>query len=202
MKVPESAQKGSYKGKIKIYESYGFSAEELVGEIEVALEVYGFTFPENADNGFHLDLWMHPSNIARQHGVELWSDEHFALLEPYCKSMGELGVKSVTIIASEIPWNGQGCQNEQRNAANLFEYSMIPVTRKADGSLSFDFSIMQRYIDLSAKCGTEECISVFGLVNVWDSKVYGGRTAPDYPDGIHIRVYDEAKGVYDYLRTC
>lgn len=201
MKVPESAQKGSYKGKIKIYESYGFSAEELVGEIEVSLEVYGFTFPENADNGFHLDLWMHPSNIARQHGVELWSDEHFALLEPYCKSMGELGVKSVTIIASEIPWNGQGCQNEQRNAANLFEYSMIPVTRKADGSLSFDFSIMQRYIDLSAKCGTEECISVFGLVNVWDSKVYGGRTAPDYPDGIHIRVYDEAKGVYDYLRT-
>ena len=79
---------------------------------------------------------------------------------------------------------------------------MIPVTRKADGSLSFDYSVMQRYIDLCAKCGIEECISVFGLVNVWDSKAYGGeRTAPDYPDGTHIRVFDEKAGVFDYLRT-
>ncbi len=202
MKIPENAQKGSYKGKVKIYENFGFSREELVGELEVSLEVYGYVFPENADNGFHLDLWLHPSNIARQHGVELWSDRHFEILEPYCKTMGELGVKSVTVIASEIPWNGQACQDEQRNAANLFEYSMIPVTRKADGSLSFDYSVMQRYIDMNAKCGVEECISVFGLVNVWDSKAYGGkRTAPDYPDGTHIRVYDESVGVFDYLRT-
>ena len=202
MKIPENAEKGSYKGKIKIYESYGFSAEEAVGEIEVSLEVCNFVYPENKDNGFHLDLWLHPSNIARQHGVELWSDKHFEILKPYCRSMGELGVKSVTVIASEIPWNGQACQDEQRNAANLFEYSMIPVTRKADGSLSSDYSVMQRYIDLCAECGIDECISVFGLVNVWDSKAYGeGRTAPDYPDGTHIRVYDEQKGIFDYLRT-
>lgn len=202
MKVPKCAEKGSYTGKILIYENYGFAREELVGELNVTLEVFAFAFPENADNGFHLDLWQHPSNIARQYGVELWSDDHFALLENYCASLGELGVKSVSVIASEIPWNGQACQNELRYEANLFEYSMIPVTRRADGSLDCDFSIMQRYIDVCAKYGVEECISVFGLVNVWDTKEYGGqRTAPDYPDGIHIRVFDEASGVYDYIRT-
>jgi hypothetical protein len=78
---------------------------------------------------------------------------------------------------------------------------MISTVRKADGSLVCDYSVMQRYIDLCAKYGLDECISVYGLVNVWDAKVYGGRTAPDYPDGIHIRVYDEASGCYDYLRT-
>lgn len=201
IKVPATADKGVYNGKIKIYENYGFSKEELVGEINVELTVYNFVFPENKDNGFHLDLWQHPSNIARQYNVALWSDEHFEVLEKYTKSLGELGVKCVTVMASEMAWNGQGCQAEKRFKANLFEYSMISTVRKADGSLVCDYSVMQRYIDLCAKYGLDECISVYGLVNVWDAKVYGGRTAPDYPDGIHIRVYDEASGCYDYLRT-
>jgi hypothetical protein len=201
IKVPATADKGVYNGKIKIYENYGFSKEELVGEINAELTVYNFVFPENKDNGFHLDLWQHPSNIARQYNVALWSDEHFEVLEKYTKSLGELGVKCVTVMASEMAWNGQGCQAEKRFKANLFEYSMISTVRKADGSLVCDYSVMQRYIDLCAKYGLDECISVYGLVNVWDAKVYGGRTAPDYPDGIHIRVYDEASGCYDYLRT-
>ena len=202
IKVPKSTEKGVYNGKIKLYESYGFETEVLVGEANISLEVFAFDIPENEDNGFHLDLWQHPSNLARQHGVELWSDRHFDVLASYCESLGELGNKCVTIIASEIPWNGQGCQNEQRFEANLFEYSMIPVVRRIDGELELDFSIMQRYIDLCAMYGIEECIQVFGLVNVWDTKEYGGkRTAPDYPDGIHIRVYNEADGKYGYLHT-
>lgn len=200
IKIPESAKKGSYSGKIKIFEGYGFADEELVGEIAVSLEVYGFVFPKNKDNGFHLDLWQHPSNIARQYGVALWSERHFDILRNYCESLGEAGVKCVTVIASEIPWNGQGCQNEQRYEANLFEYSMISVTRKQSGELEYDYSVMQKYIDLCAEYGIDECISVYGLVNVWDTKEYGGmRTAPDYPDGVHIRVLDEASGSYGYI---
>ncbi len=201
MKIPENATAGKYSGRLKIFENYGFSREALVGEINVELEVFSFVFPENRENGFHLDLWQHPSNLARQHKVALWSDEHFDILRNYSETLGELGVKSVTVVASEIPWNGQACQNEQRFSANLFEYSMISVKRDLAGKLSYDFSVMQRYIDLLEECGVDECISVFGLVNVWDTKEYGGnRTAPDYPDGVHIRVYDEAEGVYDYLR--
>lgn len=199
--IPVTAKRGEYCGKLLIYENYGFSRETRIGEIGVTLKVYDFLFPENKDNGFHLDLWQHPSNIARWHNVELWSDEHFAVLENYCRSLGDLGAKSVTVIASEIPWNGQGCQNEMRFRANLFEYSMISVVRKPKG-LEFDYSVMQRYIDLCAEYGISECISVFGLVNVWDTAEYGGgRIAPDYPDGIRIRVFDEESGVYDYLRT-
>lgn len=202
IKIPKDAIKGSYNGKIKIYDSYGFETEAFVGEINVRMDVYGFVFPENKDNGFHLDLWQHPSNIARQHRVPLWSDRHFEILRNYCASLGEAGVKCVTVIASEIPWNGQGCQNEQRYRANLFEYSMISVTRKRDGGLKFDYSVMQRYIDLCAEYGISECISVYGLVNVWDTKEYGGaRTAPDYPDGVHIRVLDEASKSYGYLHS-
>ncbi len=202
MKIPAGTEKGSYKGKLKIYENFRYSRETLVGEVEVNVEVYNYVFPDNEDNGFHLDLWMHPSNVARQYEVALWSDEHFDILDKYCKSLGDLGVKSVTVIASETAWNGQGCQNEQRYESNLYEYSMIPVTRKTDGTIVCDYTIMQRYIDLCAKYGVKECISVFGLVNVWVNKERpDDQTAPDYPDGIHIRVYDEKDGAYDYLRT-
>lgn len=198
--IPENADAGDYNGKIKIYESYGFDDEKEVGAIDISLKVYPYVLPENKDNGFHLDLWQHLSNIARKHDVPLWSDAHFEILRPYVRSLGELGVKCVTVIASEIPWNGQGCQTELRYKANLFEYSMIPVTLKKDGKLVCDFSIMQRYIDLCAEYGVDECISVFGLVNVWDTKEYGGvRTAPDYPDGLHVRAFDEEKGIYVYL---
>lgn len=201
VKIPSDAKSGSYCGRIRLYSSFGFEREELVGEAEIKLSVFGFVFPENRDNGFHLDLWQHPSNIARYYGVPLWSDEHFEILEDYCRTLGELGVKSVSVIASEIPWNGQGCQNEQRFKANFFEYSMISVKRSANGALFCDFSAMQRYIDLCKKHGVDECISVFGLVNVWDTAEYGGeRTAPDYPDGVHIRVFDEKSGIFDYLR--
>lgn len=202
MKIPSDAEKGGYVGKLQIFENHRFGKEELVGEVTVNLQVFDYVFPENKDNGFHLDLWQHPSNIARQYEVELWSDEHFEILEKYCKSLGEVGVKSVSAIVSEVAWNGQGCQNEERFEANLFEYSMIPVVRKADGTIECDYSIMQRYIDLCAKYNVLECISVFGLVNVWVRKDYEeDHTAPDYPDGIHIRVYDEKIGAYDYLRT-
>ncbi len=198
--VPSDATAGVYNGKLKIHESYGFERETLVGEITVSLKVHSYTYKENSEGKFYLDLWLHPSNLARQHGVILWSDEHFKIIENYCKTMGKLGVKSATVIVSEIPWNGQACQDEERTEANLFEYSMIPVTRKKDGTLYFDYSVMQRYIDICDACGVRETISVFGLVNVWQNKLYGAPVAPDYPDGINIRVYDESDGSFDYLR--
>ncbi|MBQ9848764.1 MAG: DUF4091 domain-containing protein [Clostridia bacterium] len=202
IKIPHDARKTSYSGKIRLFSSFGFEREELVGECNISLSVFNFVFPENKQNGFHLDLWQHPSNVARYYGVPLWSEAHFEILRKYCKTLGELGVKSVSVIASEIPWNGQGCQNEQRYNANFFEYSMIAVTRNRSGALEFDFSVMQRYIDLCAEYGIDECISVFGLVNIWDTCEYGGkRTAPDYPDGVHIRVFDEESGAFDYLRS-
>ena len=201
LSIPSDATAGVYNGKLKILESYGFEKETLVGEITVSLKVHGYTYKENSEGKFYLDLWLHPSNLARQHGVILWSDEHFEIIENYCKTMGKLGVKSATVIVSEIPWNGQACQEEERTAANLFEYSMIPVTRKKDGTLYFDYSVMQRYIDICGSCGVRETISVFGLVNVWQNKLYGAPVAPDYPDGINIRVYNESDGTFDYLRT-
>ena len=202
MTVPAETATGIYPCRIRFYISHGVFDEELLIETEFSVDVRAFVFPENKDNGFHLDLWQHCSNLARKHEVPLWSDAHFAVLEPYVKSLADLGVKCVTVVASEIPWNGQWSY-QMPQKANLYEYSMIGVVRHADGTFSYDYTPMQRYIDLCADYGIDECISVFGLANVWRTTAYlpdGLIINPDYPDGINIRYFDEGDGMYKYMR--
>ena len=202
MTVPADTAPGLYPCRIRFYGSHGVFDEELLAACTFEVDVRSFVFPETRDNGFHLDLWQHCSNLARKHEVPLWSDAHFAVLEQYVRSLADLGVKCVTVVASEIPWNGQWCYQMPQNA-NLYEYSMIGVTKHTDGTYTYDYTPMQRYIDLCAKYGIDECISVFGLANVWRTAAYlpdGLIINPDYPDGMNIRYFDEADGLYKYMR--
>lgn len=202
MTVPADTVPGEYPCTVRFYVSHGVFDETLLCSCSFLVEVRPFVFPDARDNGFHLDLWQHCSNLARKHEVPLWSDAHFAVLEPYVKSLADLGVKCVTVVASEIPWNGQWCY-QMPQMANLYEYSMIGVTKQTDGTFTYDYTPMQRYIDLCAKYGIDECISVFGLANVWRNTAYlpdGLVINPDYPDGMHIRYLDAADGMYKYMR--
>lgn len=191
---------GSYEIPIRITSAGLLGDETVLDELSVSLEVIGCRMPDPADYRFYLDLWQHLSNIARKHETVLWSDEHFAVLEQYVRSLAALGQKTVTLIASEIPWYGQGCHLEHRVKANLYEYSMIAVTRRKDGSLSCDFSAMQRYIDLCARYGIAKELSVFGLTNVWGVDT-AAPVVPDNKDAIRVRYYDEADGLYKFMHT-
>ncbi len=177
-----------------------FGDETEVGEIELVFTVYDRSVPRNIDLPFHLDLWQHPTNVARAHGVEPWSDAHFAVLEKYVASLAELGQKCATLIVSDCPWSGQWCHFEHRNPADLYEYSIVRLTRGTDGVMSYDFSAARRYIDLCAKYGIDGEITVFGLVNVWCDVTGGfGKLCDGYPDGPKIRYYDESDLCFKYL---
>ena len=184
----------------RLLESEMFGAEREIGSVTLRCEVFDRAIPRNIDLPFHLDIWQHPTNIARAHGVEPWSDAHFAVLENYVASLAELGQKCVTLIVSDCPWSGQWCHFEHRRPADLYEYSIVSLTREADGSITYDFTAMRRYIDLCAKYGVDGEITVFGLVNVWCDTVGGfGRLSPDHPDGAKIRCRNAAEGRYEYL---
>lgn len=201
--VPADAKSGEHHCKVKLYDTVMFNNEQLKAEIDVPYTVYDYVMPDVSKNKFHLDLWQHISNIARKHEVALFSDEHFAILESYVKSLGELGQKAVTLIVSEVPWSGQSCFNFYNSSkANLFEYSIVSTVREIDGSYTYDYSAMQRYIDLCAKYSIDREISLYGLANIWRNDNAGfGALAPDYPDAIRIRYLDKADGCYKYMRT-
>ena len=201
VEVPPGTAPGPYTGQLRIWASVGFGEETEVETAVFETEVFAYTLPAPARRRFYLDLWQHPANIARHAEVPLWSDRHFALLEPYLRLLAELGQRAVTAIVSEIPWCGQAGFMEHRCTTDLYEYAMVRVFRQEDGALRFDFSVLERYIRLCFSCGfcPNSEIEVFGLVNIWHFEDQGfGGPSPAYPEPIRIRVR-EWDGHYAYL---
>jgi len=199
--IPRDASSGEYNGRVCIYSQCMFDNEELIKTLDFTITVKDVTIPEPKDFRFYLDLWQHPSNIARKHEVHLWSGEHFKVLENYVKSLADLGQKAITVIASEIPWSGQRCYRVKNYPSDLFEYSMVRIERDSSG-YHYDFSAVERYIDLCMRYGIDEEIEVFGLINIWLDPEYGYTgIAEDYPDGIRLRYYDREDGCYKYIRS-
>lgn len=198
--VGKDATSGTYSGTLKLYRHSRFDNEELFMEFSFTLTVKDVVIPDLKASSFHLDLWQHCCNIARKHEALYWSDRHFEILEGYVKSLADLGQKAVTVIASEIPWSGQHCYRTPGYPSDMFEYSMVKVRKTADG-FTYDYSAMQKYIDLCFKYGIDAEIEVFGLMNIWlgDEGFDGPET--DFPDAIRIRYFDETDGCYKYMRS-
>nr|MDD6335790.1 DUF4091 domain-containing protein [bacterium] len=202
VKTAEDTAPGLYHGCIRLYESQGLLGEQCVAQLAFDVKVHDMRLDSPQENPFRLDLWQHNSNIARKHEVALWSDAHFEVIERYIASLAKLGQKSAVLIASEIPWAGQACEQRVNTPANLFEYAMVRISRETDGTFTYDFSPMERYLSLCEKYGIAQEIEVCGLMGVWGSERDGfGRLAPDYPDAIKLRYLDWATGCYDYMRT-
>ncbi len=202
IKSKKDTKPGIYKGSIRIYSHRMFEDEQLLDTLDFEIKVFDVLMQRPSEYKFHLDLWQHLSNISRKHEVPMWSDEHFEVLEKYVKCLAELGQKAVTVIASEVPWAGQHCFLVQNYLSDMFEYSMISVCRDEEGNFSYDYSAMERYINICLKHGISDEIEVFGLVHVWMWPRGGyGKIAADYPDAIRIRYYDEGTRCFRYMKS-
>lgn len=201
VKIPADAKSGIYKGRIDVYSGYMFEDEKKVNSMGFDIIVKDVMMPAPKDYRFYLDLWQHSSNIARKHEVGLWSNEHFDILERYIKSLSELGQKAISVIASDIPWSGQGCFRVKNYPSDLFEYNIIKVEKSVSGELAFDFSNLERYINLCFKYGIDKEIEILGLICIWKYEAEGyGRVTVDYPDAIRIRYLDRKDDCYKYLK--
>lgn len=193
--LPKDTHPGEYKGKVRLYSHRMFEDEALEGELDVTLTVSSYILPDRKDSSFYLDLWQHSSIAASRCEVKIWSDEHFKVLEGIVKSLGELGQRAVTIIATEIPWYGQNCHKNDVFPSSIFEYSIVRIIKEKDGSFTYDFSAMQRYIDLCAKYGIDREISIYGLANIWGDE----KPCEDCFDKLRVRYCDKADGKYKYM---
>lgn len=182
---------------INLYRSNGYDSEEIVDSSRFNINVLDFSL-EDDDDYFYMDLWQHPSSWARQADLEYYSDEHFELIEKYLRVMKRLGQKVIDLIVSDFPWAGQMCFAVDKNPSRLYEYNIIDVT-KEDGNYKFDYTKLDRYIDLCMKLGIDKEINIFGILGNWHGYDFGS-PIQGYPDPIRIRYYDIDRGVYDYIR--
>ncbi len=126
--VPREASPGSYRGAVKVL------CEEGEGEIPIYLEVLPFELPE--ERHLLVTNWFNVGNIAKAHGVELWSDEFFEMLAKYAKIMAEHRQNVVL-----IPW------------------SLVRVYKDGE-KLSFDFSLFDRFVEVFFDAGVRDRIEI------------------------------------------
>jgi hypothetical protein len=167
--VPADAAAGTYKGTLTL------SAQGMTAvTVPVELEVIPFRLPDPKNFKTYVACEQNPYAVAKQYGVKLWSDEHFRLLVPSFRQMARIGntyVNVPVLVRSEF---GNG------------DDSLIRWTRRRDGSFTWDYSVLDRYLDLVVRYWGEPRAVVFHVMHGHPLKNQG--TAPA------IRVFDEATG--------
>ena len=148
----------------------GEEGERVCEHAELPIRPLGYTLPEPRRYQKKIDLWQHNTCIARYYGVEAYSEAHFRLMKPYFEALSRLGQRSVTVLATHKPWDGQrrGLAGQIR-PASLFEAQMVRVCRE-DSGLAIDFTPMDRVVALAEACGITEEIEIFGLCGAWTAR--------------------------------
>lgn len=199
--IGKDVRPGLYKPQITVYGHRMFEDEAILRTMEFEINVLELVLEDPREYGFYLDLWQHNSNIARKYDVDLWGVGHFKIIENYIASLANIGQKAISLVVSEIPWSGQYSFLDKIDPANLYEYNIVKVNLDKNGRWSYDFSKLNRYVDLCMKYGINEEIEVFGLMNIWLDEAEGfGRVIKDYDDGVRIRYFDECSQSYKYIQ--
>lgn len=169
--IPSSIKPGTYMGKLIIRDG-----ARIVRKLKFSVEAQEPVLAEPKDWHFHLDLWQNPYAVARFHGVEPWSEEHFDIMRPLMTMLADAGQKVITATLIHKPWNGQ--------TQDHFE-SMIEWVKKADGSWEYGFDVFDKWVSFMMECGVTEQINCYSMVP-WHSS---------------YRYFDEASGEYAYIKA-
>lgn len=155
--IPADAASGVYKGKLKL-----FAEREFAEEFDIELEVVDQLLPDPSEWEYHLDLWQHPSAVARVHNLEMWSDAHFEKMRPIMKMLADAGQKVITATLNIDPWNNQ----------SFDAYAdMIIWTRNSDQTWSFDYTVFDRWVEFMMDLGVDDMINCYSLLT-WNNKLH------------------------------
>jgi len=132
VRVPEDAAAGRYRGRVAVV------AGDSRATLPVELTVDPFTLPD--ERHLLVTNWFHVDRIARHHGVALWSEQFWALLERYAHNMAAHRQNVVY-----APW------------------TLIEITREPDGKLSFDYGRFDRFVEVFEQAGVADRIELTHL---------------------------------------
>lgn len=164
--IPKEATAGTYHSEVVVSHN-GFGKIALPFELKVIDQVV----EDPSEWQYHLDLWQHPSAIARVHNVPCWSDEHFEIMRKEFAPLVAAGQKVVTATLNRDPWRYQ-CFDDYE--------AMIAWTMNEDGSWSYDYTIFDRWVEFMFSLGIDRSINCYSMLPWGDCEL-------DYFDAKHER---------------
>jgi hypothetical protein len=170
LRIPATAAPGRYQAAVTVAAD-GVPAIALPMELEVA----DWCAPKPRDFQTFVGCEENPYGVAKQYGVKLWSEEHFALLEASFRQLGRAGSRWLNV---PVLINTEFGNKDD---------SMIRWVRGKGGAMTFDFAVLDRYLDLAAKhCGPPRVVNV-----VVEQGMKSPLTPPTPPQ---VKVFDQATG--------
>ncbi len=172
--IPSETPAGDYLGTVTVS---AVSGENPVTQLtlQVSIQVTPWALPATEARQFHLDLWQFPISVLDRYNdanpserIALWSDEHYALLEPTYRYLAGLGQRSVTAYIKDDA---------------LGAPSMIQWTLKRDGEWDYDYAVFDTHVERLAEWGLDKQISAFSPVGwnwgetpYWDEATQSKKT--------------------------
>ncbi len=153
--IPADAKPGVYRSSVEV------TAKGARMILPFEVEVIGQTLGKAQDWKYHLDLWQHPSAVARIRNLEMWSDEHFDAIREEMSMLADAGQKVITTTLNRDPWGSQTFDDYE---------SMIIWTHKKDGSWEYDYTVFDRYVELMMSLGIRKQINCYSMLP-WNNRL-------------------------------
>ena len=143
--------------------AYDFTVEVDGGEYgttksSVNVEVIDAALP---DEDIYFTQWFHADCLANYYNLEVWSDRHFEIVENFARTARKNGINMLLTPVFTPPLD-TAVGGERRTT------QLVGVELK-DGKYSFDFSLLDRWIDMLDRCGIEY-IEISHLFTQWGAK--------------------------------
>jgi hypothetical protein len=158
--IPRDVRAGAFEAIVEIKNAKG----QLIYDQQLTLKVkvLDAILPPPSEWTYHLDLWQHPSAVARVEEVPMWSDAHFEKLLPVMKPLAEAGQKVITATLNKDPWNVQ----------TYDPYAdMILWTKEKNGSWSYDYSVFDRWVQFMMDLGVNKMINCYSMIP-WNNEIH------------------------------
>ena len=207
VQVPKNFPAGTYPVKL-VFESIGFNDSGSVQEKTFNIEVLPAVIPEQSTA---FTQWFHVDCIATAHCVEMYSEEHWTLIEKYARLARQIGI---TVLLTPIVTPPLDTEVGLKRPC-----TQLVKIEKCGDKYYFDFALLDRWFDMAKRCGFEHfemahLFSQWGLkftpnIKVWENGVEFYKfdtnvvsTDPSYKDFLNQFIpelvkYLKYKGVYD-----
>lgn len=163
--VPKGCSAGVYTSELVV------TADNEHCRIPVSILVRAVTLPD--ERTLQVTNWYSPGNIAAGHGLAKNSEAYWKMLESYARVMAD----------------------HRQNLARALLFDLITAREDAQGRLTFDFSLFDRWVDVFKRAGVLGTIEGSHLAyrSSWkDPDFLGHRPITRLPDGSE-KVWEKVK---------
>ena len=133
VKIPAGTAPGVYVGQLAV----SCEGHKPV-EVPVRVEVASWTLPDPDQYRTWVEIVQSPDTLQQEYGVPAWSEEHFALIARSFRLLREVG--------SGVLYLPLICGTNYGN-----EESIVRWVEKGPQDYGFDFTAMDRYLDVAAQ---------------------------------------------------